>query len=320
MTDLPLRRLALLIDIDNSSARTIEGIMAELERLGRCDIRLAFGDHDRTSASWREACLRFLIKPRHYPVFAKRSKNAADIAMVITAMDLLHSGLVDAFAIVSRDTDFVPLALRIKEAELQVYGFGPWGTSERFRKACTRFFFTENLMPDTPAHPASVGRKVLQEPRSANDEIRAAIARLHPSLGGWVDVDDLERELVRHAPDFDPRTYGKKTLLDLLKAQRRIRLNSDPAGAGACAFSATSHYPMTLRASSSFAVLQTVGQISHRPSKQKVQTLCRSSRNSARRGWPTMAPGLFAARWSIANWTCAASPGSSSGPPLPSPW
>jgi hypothetical protein len=230
MTDPNRWRLALLIDIDNSSARAVDGIMAELEHLGRCDIRLAFGDHERTSAGWRDACHRFAIEPRHYPVLAKRSKNAADIAMVITAMDLLHGGVADGFAIVSRDTDFVPLVMRVKEAGLLVYGFGPWGTSERFRKACTRFFYTENLVPDTWSHPAIVGRKVLQEPRAANDEIRAAIARLHTGVGGWVDVDELDRELVRHAPDFDPRTYGKETLLDLLKAQRRIRLSLDPAG------------------------------------------------------------------------------------------
>jgi hypothetical protein len=229
MTNPTRRRLALLIDIDNSSARAIDGIMTELEPLGRCDIRLAFGDHERTSAGWRDACHRFVIKPRHYPVFTKRSKNAADIAMVLTAMDLLHSGVVNGFAIVSRDTDFVPLAKRIQEAALPVYGFGPWGTSERFRKACTRFFFTENLMPDTSAHRGIVGRKALQEPRAANEQIRTAIARLHPGLDGWVDIDELERELVRHAPDFDPRTYGKKTLLDLLKAQRRLNHSRGPA-------------------------------------------------------------------------------------------
>lgn len=230
MTDPIRRRLALLIDIDNSSARAIDGIMAELEPLGRCDIRLAFGDHERTSAGWRDACDRFAIEPRHYPVLAKRSKNAADIAMVITAMDLLQGSSVDGFAIVSRDTDFVPLAKRIQRAALPVYGFGPWETSERFRKACTRFFFTENLMQGTSAHAATAKANPLQEPRSANEEIRAAIARLHSGVGGWVDVDELDRELVRHAPDFDPRTYGKETLLDLLKAQRRVRLSLDPAG------------------------------------------------------------------------------------------
>lgn len=230
MTDPTRLRLALLIDIDNSSARTIDGIMAELESHGRCDIRLAFGDHERTSAGWRDACHRFAIEPRHYPVLAKRSKNAADIAMVITAMDLLHGSSVDGFAIVSRDTDFVPLVMRVKEAALSVYGFGPWGTSERFRKACTRFFFTENLMQGTSAIPANVGRKALQEPRAASDEIRAAIARLHTGLGGWVGVDELERDLVRHAPDFDPRTYGKRTLLELLKAQRRLNLSQHPVG------------------------------------------------------------------------------------------
>lgn len=230
MTDTTRRRLALLIDIDNSTARAIDGIMDELEPLGRCDIRLAFGDHERTSAGWRDACHRFAIEPRHYPVLAKHSKNAADIAMVITAMDLLHGSSMDGFAIVSRDTDFVPLVMRAKEAALSVYGFGPWGTSEHFRKACTRFFFTENLMPDTLAHPAIVGRKPLQEPRDAGNEIQDAIAELRPGVGGWIDVDELERELVRHAPDFDPRTYGKRTLLELIKAQRWLTLSQHPEG------------------------------------------------------------------------------------------
>ncbi|MDN2580887.1 NYN domain-containing protein [Aquibium sp. ELW1220] len=230
MTDLIPQRLALLIDIDNGSAAAIDGVLAELERYGRSDIRLGFGDYEHTSAAWREACIRCAIELRHYPVLAMGSKNAADIALVIAAMDLLHGGGVDGFAIVSSDTDFVRLGTRIREAGLPVYGFGPWGTSERFRKACTRFLFSENLMPDTPAHPAIIGRRPLQEPRDAGNEIRDAIARLHPGVGGWVGVEDLDRELVRHAPDFDPRTYGKRTLLELLKAQRRLTVSQYPVG------------------------------------------------------------------------------------------
>jgi hypothetical protein len=230
MTDLIPPRLALLIDIDNGSAATIDGVLAELERYGRSDVRLGFGDYEHTSAAWREACIRCAIELRHYPVLSGGSKNAADIALVIAAMDLLHSGSIDGFAIVSSDTDFVRLATRIREAGLPVYGFGPWGSSERFRKACTRFVFTDNLLPDRPAHPAIIGRKPLQEPRDAADEVRDAIARLAPARGGWVNVDDLEREMIRHAPDFDPRTYGKRTLLDLLRVQRRLVLSQHPVG------------------------------------------------------------------------------------------
>ncbi len=158
-----------------------DGVFTELERYERSDIRLASGDHEHTSAGWREACIRCAIELRHNPVLAAGSKNAAGIALVIAAMDPLHGGGGDGFAIVSSDTDFVRLATRIREAGLPVFGFGPWGTSERFRKACTRYFLIENLVPDAPAHPAIVVRKPPQDPRDAGDEIREAIARLYPA-------------------------------------------------------------------------------------------------------------------------------------------
>lgn len=85
-------------------------------------------------------------------------------------------------------------------------------------------------MPDAPAHPGIVGRKALQEPRDAGNEVRDAIARLHPGVGGWVGVDDFDRKLVRHAPDFDPRTYSKRTLLELMKARTRQTPSQHPEG------------------------------------------------------------------------------------------
>ena len=100
---------------------------------------------------------------RHNPVLTAGSKNPAHIVFVIASMDLLRGGVVDGFAIVSSDTDFVRLATSVREAGLPVFGFGPWGTSERFRKACTCSLFTENLMPDAPAHPGIVGRKPPQD-------------------------------------------------------------------------------------------------------------------------------------------------------------
>ncbi|APH73396.1 NYN domain-containing protein [Aquibium oceanicum] len=230
MTNLIPQRLALLIDIDNGRAGTIDGVLAELERYGRCDLRLGFGDFERTSAAWREACVRCAIEPRHYPALPMGAKNAADIAIVITAMDLLHGGSVDGFAIVSSDTDFVRLAARVREAGLPIYGFGPWKTSERFRKACTRFFFVENLVPAATEYSSSAAHPPLLDVRSASDEIRRAITRLHPGVGGWIAVDDLERELIRQAPDFDPRSYGKPMLLELLKAQKRLNLSQHPVG------------------------------------------------------------------------------------------
>jgi uncharacterized LabA/DUF88 family protein len=147
-------------------------------------------------------------------------KNASDIALVIDAMDLLHSGRFDGFCLVSSDSDFTRLAARIREEGVDVYGFGEQKTPESFRQACRRFVYTENLLPVAPAadqpeqsvRPASA----IKSPSAATRLIRTAIAQVEGE-DGWVALGRVGQQLAVLASDFDPRTYGQSKLGDLVE-------------------------------------------------------------------------------------------------------
>jgi uncharacterized LabA/DUF88 family protein len=144
-------------------------------------------------------------------------KNASDIALVIDAMDLLHSGRFDGFCLVSSDSDFTRLAARIREQGVDVYGFGEQKTPESFRQACRRFIYTENLLPGAPATDAGgPAAKPLQPPADATAILRRAMAQVD-SEDGWASLSYFGRQLSNLAPDFDPRTYGYKKLSDLIR-------------------------------------------------------------------------------------------------------
>ena len=158
--DIRPHRFAVLIDADNTSPRIVAGLFEEIARFGEASVRRIYGDFSSTRLkSWAEILPKYAIDP--YQQFAyTKGKNASDIALVIDAMDLLHSGRFDGFCLVSSDSDFTRLASRMREQGADVYGFGAQKTPESFRQACRRFIYTENLMPaataantDTPAKP-----------------------------------------------------------------------------------------------------------------------------------------------------------------------
>ena len=131
------RRIAVLIDAENVPASTINRVIREIDRFGRPVLRRAYGDFNGPQAAvWEQVFAREAIVPHHQFAYG-RGKNAADIALVIDAMDLLHSGEFDGFCIVSTDSDFMRLAIRIREQNLPCYVFGGIKTQERFRRACT---------------------------------------------------------------------------------------------------------------------------------------------------------------------------------------
>ena len=153
-------RLAVLIDAENASHRIAEALFTEIAALGEASARRIYGDFASAQiAGWTKVLARFAIQPRQN--FANtKGKNSGDIALVIDAMDLLHSGRFDGFCLVSSDADFTRLASRIREEGVDVYGFGERKTPESFRQACTRFIYTENLTgravsdnDDEPAAP-----------------------------------------------------------------------------------------------------------------------------------------------------------------------
>ena len=156
-------RLAVLIDAENASPRIAEALFTEIATLGEASARRIYGDFASPQiAGWTRVLARLAIQPQQN--FANtKGKNSGDIALVIDAMDLLHSGRFDGFCLVSSDADFTRLASRIREEGVDVYGFGEQKTPESFRQACTRFIYTENLTGpvgrDAGPPAAAKGRK-----------------------------------------------------------------------------------------------------------------------------------------------------------------
>src|ERR1700738_819236 len=154
-----LRRFAVLIDADNTSPRIAAGLFEEIARFGEASVRRIYGDFpNQRRKSWTYILQKYAIDP--YQQFAYTTgKNASDIALVIDAMDLLHSGRFDGFCLVSSDSDFTRLASRLREQGADVYGFGAQKTPESFRQACRRFIYTENLLPQTAITGADAASK-----------------------------------------------------------------------------------------------------------------------------------------------------------------
>lgn len=164
------QRLAVLIDADNAQAAVIEGLLAEVARFGEATVRRIYGDFTSSaSGQWKKVLNKLAIKPVQQFAYTT-GKNATDSMLIIDAMDLLYTRRFDGFCLVSSDSDFTGLALRIREEGLMVYGFGEQRTPEAFRNACHKFLFTEVLRPvpapavpapasETPTRPASQRRK-----------------------------------------------------------------------------------------------------------------------------------------------------------------
>ena len=227
-------RLAVLIDGENASARIAEALFTEIATLGEASARRIYGDAASPSLKgWIEVLPRWAIQWQQN--FANtRGKNSGDIALVIDAMDLLHSGRFDGFCLVSSDSDFTRLAARIREQGVPVYGFGEQKTPESFRQACTRFIYTENLTAQpaeandgaTPPSPAPARRKPLEAARL----IAAAIADMDDDGDGWVAMGGIGSRLRNAYPDFDQRTYGYPKLSDLIRATGRFEVKAAPNG------------------------------------------------------------------------------------------
>lgn len=236
-------RLAVLIDADNTSARIADGLFEEVAKLGEASVRRIYGDFAASRLKgWTDILAKHAIIP-HQQFAYVTGKNASDIALVIDAMDLLHSGRLDGFCLVSSDSDFTRLAARIREEGVDVFGFGAQKTPESFRQACRRFIYTENLLPGAPAPglEAAPAARPLESPANAVQVLKRVIAQMEGEHG-WVELGAVGRQLSNIAPDFDPRTYGFGKLSDLVRktgafevetpSGRNMRVRVKPAVAG----------------------------------------------------------------------------------------
>ncbi len=213
-------RIALLIDCDNVSHDSVEGVLEELAKYGTVNIRHAHGDWKKTNLSgWTEKLHPNAIRPIQQFAYTS-GKNATDSAMIIDAMDLLYSNDVDAFALMTSDSDFTPLVLRLLESGKIVYGFGERKTPTPFVHACSQFIFTESLQTKTEGNEAAPStrksRKELRGDASLVKLLRTA-AEQTSEEDGWSHLSRVGNYISNNS-SFSSLNYGYKKLSDLIKA------------------------------------------------------------------------------------------------------
>ena len=216
------KRIALLIDCDNVSHNSIEGVLEELAKYGMVNVRHAHGDWNNPSLSgWIDRLHPHAIRPMQQFAYTK-GKNATDSAMIIDAMDLLYSKNVDAFALMTSDSDFTPLVLRILESGLPVYGFGEKKTPRPFVDACSPFIYTENLAPeekektDRPPQAVKKNKSELRRDTAMVKLLRTAVEQTSED-DDWADMSKVGHYISNNS-SFSSINYGYKKLSDLIKA------------------------------------------------------------------------------------------------------
>lgn len=240
--------IALLIDGDNAAPKRLRAILEEVSKTGTITIRRIYGDWTTLGMSgWKDLLNSNAIQPVQQFAYTK-GKNSTDSALIIDAMDILHGELVDAFCIVSSDSDYTRLATRLRESGLFVMGVGEKKTPDAFVKACERFIYVENLdvaefataaiappmtSADAPARGTRAGTKRTAPPArsvagkssapklSQNSELMRKLRKAFTIAKGEEEEASLSligQALRRLDPGFDPRSYGQPSLSSLVNA------------------------------------------------------------------------------------------------------
>ena len=220
-------KFAVVIDADNSSLNKLDDVLREVSTHGRILVKRAYGNWKKdTLKKWEEAIKRMAIKPQQQFDYVS-GKNATDMALVIDTIELLYSGLYDGFAIVSSDSDYTPLAIKLRESGVYVLGFGEKKTPESFRNACDEFIFLENLEEEPeetepePQEPQQKGKKPAKPVGDSVQTLHELLKKAWESCqdeDGFALMSETGLFLRRIRADFDPRTYGYKKLGQLLEA------------------------------------------------------------------------------------------------------
>ena len=238
-------RLAVLIDADNASRTAMKDVMAEVAVYGTPTIKRIYGDWTSPNMStWKSILLETAITPIQQYSYTT-GKNATDSAMIIDAMDLLYSGNLDGFCIVSSDSDFTRLAARLREAGKLVIGMGESKALGPFVKACDQFKYLDLILDhgeadSAPAVPAAeAGARAAAGDDTAIN--RESIGRIIDGMidemddgTGWVRTSRVGDQLIKRYPDFDVRNFGSKSLnkflasLPELEVEERILANGNP--------------------------------------------------------------------------------------------
>ena len=210
----PAANIALLIDADNASPESLDPVLTVLAELGTVNIRRIYGNWSKPALKgWSVMTHLHAIEP-HQQFDITKGKNATDMKMTIDAMDLLFGGRVDGFGIMSSDSDFMPLAMRIRQDGLPVYGFGRATTPESFRQACTRFIDVSALDAAKQDAPAEAKREVDDELLNL---LGAALKASKRDERGFASLSEMGQRAGNRS-SFDARNYGYSRLAELIEA------------------------------------------------------------------------------------------------------
>jgi hypothetical protein len=214
--------IALLIDADNASPDSLDAVLTVLAELGTVNIRRAYGNWSKPGLKgWSVMTHRHAIDP--YQQFdIVKGKNATDMKMTIDAMDLLFGGRVDGFGIMSSDSDFMPLAMRIRQDGLPVYGFGGAKTPESFKQACTRFIDVAALAKAEKEEEADAPESAPSEAKPKLDDdllnlLAAAVKASKKDDRGYASLSEVSQRAGNRS-SFDARNYGFSRLSELIQA------------------------------------------------------------------------------------------------------
>ena len=235
-----IKRLAVLIDADNAQASIIESILSEIATFGTATVKRIYGDWTAPQlGSWKKILLNNSIQPIQQFGYTK-GKNATDSALIIDAMDLLYTRRFEGFCLVSSDSDFTRLAVRIREEGLTVYGFGENKTPQPFIAACNRFISTEvfqqriepNIQEVTKKNVDQVLSNLKDEQKKALNIILFAIDAVSGD-NDWANLGNVGANITKLHPSFDARLYGYKKFSQLVKSfSEFLEIDERPSSIG----------------------------------------------------------------------------------------
>src|SRR5512139_1276959 len=231
-------RLAVLIDGDNTTPTIIEALLAEIAKYGSATVKRAYGDWTTPNLrGWKEAINAHAIQPMQQFAYTT-GKNATDSALIIDAMDLLYTGNLDGFCLVSSDSDFTKLASRLRESGKFVYGFGEPRTPHSLVAACDKFVYLDVLRrPEKSKEPSEEDLASTAPARKSTSELRGdakLVKLLREGIDaasdddGWANLGGVGSHVAKQAPDFDSRNWGYAKLVDLVTAIELFEVKRPP--------------------------------------------------------------------------------------------
>ncbi len=236
-------KFAVLIDADNVPYSNVKEMFEEIAKYGIPTFKRIYADWTKPTVSgWKNVLLENAITPIQQYSYSS-GKNSSDSALIIDAMDILYTGNVDGFCIVSSDSDFTRLATRLREAGMKVIGIGEKKTLNAFITACDKFIYIEILKPQTSHQEESTTKKVSKKTVAIKNE---PLSQMNPRIiklfsgsindladeNGWTFLGDLGNLMLKKKPDFDSRNYGFPKLLPLIKSMDSIEIEERESGKG----------------------------------------------------------------------------------------